>query len=108
MDAGACGWQLTCGLMDYFNRSGHWQDHAATFDTAVRAARRLGDGWAEGYARRLLARALGRLGRYEEAEDHLRQTIDLFASLGDLTGEAHTHIGLSWILEHEGRTGPAL
>jgi DNA-binding SARP family transcriptional activator/tetratricopeptide (TPR) repeat protein len=108
MDADVHVWQLTWALMDYFNRSGHWHDQAATFDTAVRAARRLGDRSAEGYARRLLARALGRLGRYEEAEDHLRQTIDLFASLGDLTGEAHTHIGLSWILEHEGRTGPAL
>jgi tetratricopeptide (TPR) repeat protein len=101
-------WQLTWALMDYFNRSGHWHDQAATFETAVRATCRLDDRPAEGYARRLLARALGRLGRYEEAESHLRQAIDLFASLGDLTGEAHTHIGLSWNLEQQGRTGPAL
>lgn len=101
-------WQLTWALMDHFNRSGHWHDQAATFETAVRATCRLGDRPAEGYARRLLARALGRLGRFEEAESHLRQAIDLFASLGDLTGEAHTHLGLSWILEQQGRTDSAL
>jgi DNA-binding SARP family transcriptional activator/tetratricopeptide (TPR) repeat protein len=108
MDADVHVWQLTWALMDYFNRSGHWHDQAATFETAVRATRRLGDRPAEGYTRRLLARALGRLGRYGEAEEHLRQAIDLFASLGDLVGEAHTHIGLSWILERQGRTGAAL
>jgi tetratricopeptide (TPR) repeat protein len=109
VDAGADvhAWQLAWALMDYFNRSGHWDDQATTFGAAVRATRRLGDRPAEGYARRLLARALGRLGRYDEAESHLRQAIELFASLGDPAGEAHTHIGLSWILERQGHAGPA-
>src|SRR5690349_7654026 len=94
--------------MDYFNRGGHWHDQGATIEIAVRATCRLGDRPAEGYARRLLARALGRLGRFDEAEGQLRRDIDLSGSLGELPGEAHAHIGLSWILEQQGRRGPAL
>ena len=110
VDAGADVhvWQLAWSLMDFFNRSGHWADQAATFDTAVGATQRLADLPAEGYARRLLARALGRLGRFGEAEDHLRRALDLFAVLGDLVGEAHTHIGLSWILEQQSRPTAAM
>ena len=110
VDAGADVhvWQLAWSLMDFFNRSGHWIDQAATFDTAVQATRRLGDRPAEGYARRLLARALGWLGRYDEAEGHLRRALDLFAALGDLVGEAHTHIGLSWLVERQDRPSDAL
>jgi DNA-binding SARP family transcriptional activator/tetratricopeptide (TPR) repeat protein len=101
-------WQLAWTLMDYFNRSGRWLDQADTFRSAVEAAGRLGDQPAEGYARRILARALGRLQRYDDAHQQLQVALELFAALRDPVGEAHTHLGLSWILAQQGRCAEAL
>ena len=101
-------WRLAWTMMDFFNRAGHWPDQVTTFHAAVSGARRAADRPAEGYAHRILARALGRLGRYDEAHAHLQQALDLFGSLGDPVGAGHTHIGLSWLCTRQGNPSVGL
>src|SRR5262249_35845069 len=76
-------WQLPRTLSEFFYRRGHCADWAATEHTALRAAQRHGDRPGQAHAHRGLGRALAWLGRYDEAHDHLRRAVDLFAELDD-------------------------
>ena len=98
----ADAWRLAWTLTDFLNRTGRWSDQARVFATAADAAHRADDRPGEGYAQRILARALGRLGRHDEAHARLRTALTLFDGLGDATGLAHTHIGLAWLYQQQG------
>ncbi|HEU4423915.1 MAG TPA: BTAD domain-containing putative transcriptional regulator [Pilimelia sp.] len=100
--------QLTWSFGDFLERRGHWHDWAAALQTALRAARRLGDKVEQAYAHRMLARALAPLGRYDDAYDHLKRALDLFRQLDDGTGQARTHRNLALVLEQQGRFQEAL
>jgi DNA-binding SARP family transcriptional activator len=101
-------WGLAWSMTDAFNRQARWHDLAACFTHAVHAAERLGDPAQEGYARRILGRALTRLDRPGEALDHLSRAVAIFERLGDPVGQAHSHIMTSVVYEHLDRWEDAL
>ena len=80
-------WQLAWTLDDFLDRRGHWQDWAATGRRAVAAARRLANPTAQARAHRVLARAYGRLGRFDDAHNELRHALDLYRRTGDRGGQ---------------------
>ncbi|MEU4162872.1 BTAD domain-containing putative transcriptional regulator [Actinoplanes sp. NPDC026670] len=94
-------WRLAWTLTDFLNRTGRWTDQARVFTIAADAAHRNDDQPAEGYAQRILARALARLGRHDEAHARLRTALLLFDKLGDPAGLAHTHLGVAWVHEQQ-------
>jgi tetratricopeptide (TPR) repeat protein len=101
-------WQLAATLVDFLLRRGHWHDHIAIQRTALASAQRAGDRSGQANAHRDLARALARLGSYEEAHSHYRHALDLFEELGDNTGKARTHRGLCAMLDLQDRHQEAL
>ncbi|GAB3435743.1 AfsR/SARP family transcriptional regulator [Flindersiella endophytica] len=101
-------WQLPWALLEYLDRRGHWHDVVTSQTRAVAAARRLGDASAEAIARRSLAAAQARFGRFDEAHRQLRRTLDLAANAGDVVGEAHGYRTLAWVVEQQGLRAEAL
>lgn len=101
-------WQLAWSLATFLDRQGHWADFVTSHQVALDAARRLADGVALGHTHRNLARAYVRLGRREEARDHLERALDCFRTEGDRIGEAHVRGNLSWLLEQQSRPADAL
>jgi tetratricopeptide (TPR) repeat protein len=89
-------------LRSHLNRSGHWQhwhDWTTVQQVAIRCARRAGDPAAEANALLVLARAFGRLGRYEDVFAPCEQSLDLYRRLGDQRGEAAVHQTLGTVTE---------
>jgi tetratricopeptide (TPR) repeat protein len=101
-------WGLAWSLTDVFNRTDRWHDQVACFTAAVMTAERDGDSSRVGYARRILARALARVGRQGDALDHLDRALEVFELLGDHAGQAHTHIMTSFVYESLNRPRNAL
>jgi tetratricopeptide (TPR) repeat protein len=101
-------WQLPSTLGEFFIRRGHWADWADTENTALRIARRYGDWQGQAQARRSLGCALAWLGRFDEAHDHLRQAVDLFAELGDPAGQADSYLQLGFVFGQQGNPADVL
>ncbi|HYN94891.1 MAG TPA: tetratricopeptide repeat protein, partial [Pilimelia sp.] len=105
---GTHAWQLAWALGDFLDWCGHWHDLAATQTDALAAAAALGDRPGEGHARRNLARAFIRLGRYAGARSLLDEAVVLSAGAGDLIGQAHSRLDLALVEERGGAHRPAL
>ncbi|GAA0436415.1 SARP family transcriptional regulator [Actinoplanes capillaceus] len=101
-------WQLAWALTTYFNRRGHWHDHAATYTAALRATRRMADRHAQAHAHRGIAVAYTWLGRYDDARTHLEHALGLFGRLGDLAGQALGHRTLARLSAQQGEHRQAL
>ena len=101
-------WQLAWTLTAFLDRRGHWQHRADTQRAALAATRALGDRSAEAHSHRGLALAHIWLGRYAEAETHLRQALQLFEELGDGIGKALTYRYLARVSGTQGRHDDAL
>src|SRR5581483_3081142 len=101
-------WQLAWSLHTYLDRAGHWSDLATAWQAALAAAQRLDSLPARALAHRDLARALLRLGRGAEAEDHLHRALDLYTRAGDRVRQGHTHHNISYLWERQGRLDRAL
>ena len=101
-------WQLVWTLTDYLDRNGYWQQKLALNEAALEAALRLDDTQAQAAAHRAIGRALGTLGRFDEAARHLQQALDRYSALGDRAAQGHTHLGLSWALGHQGNNADAI
>lgn len=104
----ACAWQLAWVLWPFLDRPGHWHDLATVQLTALTAARRLGDSQAQAHAHRLLADANSRLRRYDDADAHLRDALDLYRQSGDQAGQAHTLLSLALACGRQDRHAEAL
>ncbi|MEU5726122.1 BTAD domain-containing putative transcriptional regulator [Micromonospora sp. NPDC047738] len=85
-------WQLAWSLSPYFQRRGHWRDWATVQQTALDAARRLADPVGRAYAHRGLGAAQMWLGRYDEAQPHLRHAIELYDEVGNYNAQARTQL----------------
>lgn len=96
-------YQLAWALAPYFDYNGHWHDFAETQQAAVHAARRLGDGYAVALTSRLLGVSSGRLGRYDQGLECLRQALDEYRRLDDFAGQAHTHRNSAAICDEQSR-----
>ncbi|MDI5942500.1 tetratricopeptide repeat protein, partial [Micromonospora sp. DH15] len=101
-------WTLAAALTTYLDRSGHWPELAAAQRTALAAALRRGDLAGQALAHRGLAIACTWSGDHEAAHRHYRRDLELYRELGDDTGRAHTHLGVSWVLARQGRLRAAL
>jgi DNA-binding SARP family transcriptional activator len=105
---GAHAWQLPWAAAMFFDWQGYWQDLAATQESALAAARRLGDRAGQAQARRFLGRAQMRLGAYAEAGAHLAEAAELGRQLGSSILQARVHLDLVQVFEGQGRTGDGL
>ena len=101
-------WQLAWAMTTFLHWRGHWQDAADTQGAALDAARRLGDGPAQGQAHRVAARACAWLGRHDEAHAHLQQAIEQFAAAGEQVNLAYTHLNVGIVYEYQGLREQAL
>ena len=101
-------WQLPRALTTFLAWRGYWHDNAATQQTALAAAQRLGDLAAQARARRALGHASTLLGSYQDAGVHFEQALELYRRLGDRTGQGRAHVGLSEVCERLGRYDEAL
>jgi len=101
-------WQIPWTLGPYFSRRGYWQSYEATQQTALAAARRLGDPLALAHAHYLLGHAQAEKGNYEMAGPNVREALDLFRGLGDRGNEAYVLNGLAGMLEKQERFTEAL
>ncbi|MCW3818805.1 tetratricopeptide repeat protein [Micromonospora sp. DR5-3] len=101
-------WQLAWSLEQYLERWGHWTDWTRTWQTAMRAARRLDDPYALAQAHRGLGLIALIAGTAEEATPHLVEATALFQRVGDVEGQAIAQRGLSFAQERQGRPELAL
>jgi tetratricopeptide (TPR) repeat protein len=101
-------WRLAWTLTPFLDRRALWPDWAESHRIALSAAERLGDRGAQAYAQRILGRAYGRMGRFDDAYTHLSRSLTLYREAGDDKGQANAHEGLSWICETQDRYVEAL
>lgn len=101
-------WQLTWALFNVLLRQGHWHDLESSNETALAAARRLGNLAAQAYARRTLNSVLVHLGRFPEASEHLSAALRIYTDLDHRVGLAHTHADLDRLHSWQDRPAEAL
>ncbi len=101
-------WQIPWTLGPFFNRRGRWQDYIGTQQTALAAARRLGDTLALAHAHHLLGHVQSQVGDFEAADPNFRRALDEFRELGDRPNEAVVLNGLAGMLEKQQRYPEAL
>ena len=106
--ADAYAWQLPWALAPYFSLRGHHLDLATTQDTALRAARRLGDRRAQAECHRSLARAHAWQGGNVEAVHHLDRALELYTEIDDRVGQAAIRLNVGSVLTRQGRHREAL
>ncbi|MEV5407261.1 BTAD domain-containing putative transcriptional regulator [Thermopolyspora sp. NPDC052614] len=103
-----CCWQLAWAVTTYLDRRAHWRDLAAVERDALASAERAADRLGEAVSHRGLARAYARLGRYDDADRHLRLALERFEELGDKAGQAYAHRSLAALMENLGRYAEGL
>jgi DNA-binding SARP family transcriptional activator/tetratricopeptide (TPR) repeat protein len=96
-------WQLPWTLATYLGRRGYWHEWIAAQETALAAARRLGDKSAQARAQLSLGRAHERLCHYAESYAHLQEALGLCEQLGDHSGQADVHLTSARLREVQGR-----
>jgi DNA-binding SARP family transcriptional activator/DNA-binding XRE family transcriptional regulator len=96
-------WQLPWAAAMFFDWQGYWQELAATQESALAAARSLGDRAGQAQACRFLGRAQILLGAYAEAAAHLAAALDLGRQLGDGILQARVHLDLAMVFERQER-----
>jgi len=92
----------------FFHRRGHWEDRATVHSAALTAAHRLGDGAEEARAHRNLATVYADLARFDDAQDHFGQALDLASAAGDTLGLAQISYERNLAYTAEGRDAEAL
>jgi DNA-binding SARP family transcriptional activator len=90
-------WRLAWCLGPFLDRRGHWHDAAAVHANALAAAGRLGDPLATAHAHAGLGVAQLRLGRLEDAREHLGRALDHHERAGDQVGQARTRYNLAMV-----------
>jgi tetratricopeptide (TPR) repeat protein len=94
-------WQLAWTMYDFLEFRGHWGDLAASHETALEAAQRLGDRRGQSYAQGAIGQARLRQGRPAEATAHFRRAAELAARTGDRVAQAHARHGLAMVASWE-------
>jgi transcriptional regulator with XRE-family HTH domain/tetratricopeptide (TPR) repeat protein len=100
--------RLPLALATYLDRSGRWQDCAATQCIALAALQRTGDRAGQARAHRFLGRALIRLGSYDTGRAHLTQAMSMFRELGDPLGQARCHLAIALLFYQQASYQDAL
>jgi DNA-binding SARP family transcriptional activator/tetratricopeptide (TPR) repeat protein len=105
---GGYSWQLVATLELYLDRLGSWPVQLEVQTTAAQAAERTGDLHAQGRTQRWLGFLHGRLGRWAEADLHLKRALDFGGEAGDRNGQARTHRLMAFLANGRGRHRDAL
>jgi DNA-binding SARP family transcriptional activator/Flp pilus assembly protein TadD len=99
---------LAVSMFVFLHRRGHWHDRAVTQQAALDAARRLGDRTEQARAHRNLAAAAADLGRFDDADLHLRRALELSGAAGDPLGQAWVHYRRNLVYAVQCRSDDAL
>ncbi|GAB3845563.1 tetratricopeptide repeat protein [Dactylosporangium cerinum] len=100
--------RLAWTLTTFLDWRGHWTALVEVQQAALAAAERIGDLAFQAHARRGLARAYTRTGRYAAAHRHLAAALELTRRCGDPVGQGQVHLSIALVLEREGRHTEAL
>jgi DNA-binding SARP family transcriptional activator/tetratricopeptide (TPR) repeat protein len=100
-------WQLAWTLTDFLDRRVDWQDMVAVGKAAVAAASRLAEAAIQVRAHRDLADVYLRLGRYGDAQTHLKRALDLDTGPDCHASRARTHYSLADLSERQDRYADA-
>jgi DNA-binding SARP family transcriptional activator/tetratricopeptide (TPR) repeat protein len=100
-------WKLVSAMTEFLNRQGHWHDLAAAGDTALAAARRLGDREGQAHAHYSLGTACLGLGRHRDGLAHLERAADLSRLVGDTARHARSRLAMGEVLRQQGRHAAA-
>jgi DNA-binding SARP family transcriptional activator/tetratricopeptide (TPR) repeat protein len=100
-------WELAWCLVVLFDLRGHWSDLVATQRTALAAAERLDDAFAQVRSHLFLGRTTARLRRFDEAGAHLRDALRCAEPEGP-AAQAHIHHNLSDLFARQGEQSQAL
>ncbi|MBB5898100.1 BTAD domain-containing putative transcriptional regulator [Kutzneria kofuensis] len=101
-------WQLAWSLTTFHVRRGHLHDQLAVWRFALDAAEHLPDPTTRTLARRRLGVAYAKLGRHEEAIEHLHRALALAEHHHSPAEQAHTHRMLAIAWERRGDDRRAL
>lgn len=96
-------WQLAWALTIDLDWRGRWRDIARVNSSALLAVRSLDDTEPVAHLHRLLGRAYGYLDRHDDASSHLERALELYATRGDLVGQARALRSLGVVKERTGR-----
>lgn len=99
---GTHAWQLSWAMAAFLGSQGYWQELEATQQTALEAARRLGDIEGQAEAHRYLGRAMIQRRAYSAARTHLSAALQLAQQLGNLALEARVHLDIGQALAADG------
>ncbi|MEV6492478.1 BTAD domain-containing putative transcriptional regulator, partial [Actinoplanes sp. NPDC051633] len=91
-------WLLTIALTPFLESQGVWYD-----EWSGELASRPDELHQRALVQRLLGRACARLGRHDQAQDHLREALGHYRCAGDVVGQAMVHRDLCWDLGQEAR-----
>jgi DNA-binding SARP family transcriptional activator/tetratricopeptide (TPR) repeat protein len=105
---GSYAWQLAAALTSFLDLRGHWRDQKSAQATALAAARRQGDKAGQATALRGLGLAYAGLNEFDDARTHYLLALDLFAEIGNHTGQAKTCLAFAWVAGAQGRHAEAL
>ncbi|MDQ3886966.1 MAG: tetratricopeptide repeat protein [Actinomycetota bacterium] len=94
---------LATTLFRYLEGAGHYPDALTISTHALHAARDAGDQTGEAHALSNLGAIYGRQGRYQQAAEHLHQSLALFCKIGDRAGEARAVGNLGAVYQRQGR-----
>src|SRR6266536_2249312 len=95
--------QLTRALYGLFETRGYWQDGLQANQTALRLARRTGNGAAQASAHEDLGVIYLRLGRYADASTSAQESLVLSRELGDRHGQDNSLANLGRVYGRVGR-----
>jgi hypothetical protein len=98
-------WHLMTVLIPFLEIQGVWYDE---WSAELASSGGPDDLHRSALTQRLLGRACVRLGRHDEAQEHLRRALDLYSRVGDVVGQAFAHRDIAWDLDHEARHHDAL
>ncbi|MFD7324347.1 ATP-binding protein [Streptomyces sp. NPDC059875] len=101
-------WKLPVALVYYLRLRRHDVHRRALSDTAVRAARRLHDRWAETWSLICLAGAESDMGLHEDAMRHFTEALTISQAIGDSHWQATSIYNIAWTLRLMGRHEEAL
>jgi tetratricopeptide (TPR) repeat protein len=104
---GTHAWQLSWALTDFLDRRGYWHDLAAIHHSVASVTRRSADRLGQAWAHRGIGLARTQLGQ-DDPYPELQRALDLFAELGEHSGQASTHHLVAWVCERQGRQEEAL
>lgn len=90
------GWRLARAMCSLLDRRGQWQDLVLVHLRALADAQRLGDEAGQAQCHVVLGPANAKLGRFTDADQHLRRALDLYQQLGDRAAVGRVLMALSY------------